>query len=305
MAMVSVILCTYNPKVNILEQTLKGLKEQTLGYNSWELLIIDNNSNNGFQDQLDLAWHPGAQVIVEKNQGLTNARICGIKNASSNLIIFVDDDNILNEDYLSEAIEIEKNYPFLGAWGGVSIGKYEVPPPKWFSKKQYEMLAIRDVSRNVWSNKYFDSETNPIGAGLVIRKDVGLAYVKNIETNVSDILLDRNGTSLLSGGDNDIVFMALNLGYGSGCFKSLILTHLISKDRLTESYILKLTENIAMSNVILYHKYGLDYPLPVRPRGFATDILYKFQRSRMDSTKRNLMDAEVKGILKGKDLLKS
>ena len=62
---------------------------------------------------------------------------------------------------------------------------------------------------------------------------------------------------------------------------------------------------MALSNVLLFHKYGLTYDLPVRPRGRITDILYYFQRKRMISLKRALIDAEVHGILKGKTILKS
>lgn len=300
----TIILCTYNPKTDILERTLSGLKKQSLDTKFWELLIIDNNSTNNFDFSIDLSWHINSKLIVEKKQGLTHARVCGIKHACSDIFIFVDDDNILNETYVETAIGISEQYPFLGAWGGQSVGDFEIEPPSWFSQKHFEMLAIRDVARSIWSNKYFDGATNPIGAGLVIRRIVGEAYIKDIENENSTFLLDRNGSSLLSGGDNDIVYKAIDLGYGSGCFKTLLLTHIISKDRLTASYMIKLTESIAMSNVLLYSKYGLTYSLPVRARGKLTDILYYFQRKRMNPIKRALIDAEIRGILKGKKMLK-
>jgi hypothetical protein len=39
--------------------------------------------------------------------------------------------------------------------------------------------------------------------------------------------LDRNGTSLLSGGDNDLAGCACDLGLGIGLIASLKLAHLI------------------------------------------------------------------------------
>ena len=299
----SVILCTYNPQTKILNETLVGLKQQSLDSNQWELIIVDNNSTNSFQEHLDLSWHRQGIVIKEAKQGLTHARIAGIQKAKAPLLVFVDDDNILDNNYLENAIQIGEDYPFLGAWGGTSIGKYEVTPPEWFSHKHFEMLAIRTIERDVWSNKYFDRPTNPIGAGLVIRQDVGEAYASS-QINDS-LVLDRNGSSLLSGGDNEITYKAIDLGYGTGNFANLVLTHFITAGRLTADYMLKLVESIAMSNVILYHKFGRDYSLPVRPRGIATDLLYKLHRLRMNALKKALVDAEVRGILKGKELLKN
>ena len=301
----TVILCTFNPKKEILARVLEGLKKQSLPSDDWELLMIDNNSSNSFQKNLDLSWHTNSKIIIEEKQGLTHARIAGMKNATSDIYIFVDDDNVLDPHYLTNALKIADSHSFLGVWGGITIGDFEIDPPQWFTKKHFEMLAIRDVKRDLWSNKYFDNSTNPIGAGLVIRSNVGKAYIEAQEDDNNQPILDRKGNSLLSGGDNDIVFTAINLGYGSGCFKKLRLTHIIPKDRLTKSYIIKLTESIALSNVLLYHKYGLTYDLPVRPRGRITDILYYFQRKRMSPIKRALIDAEINGILKGKTILKS
>jgi glycosyltransferase involved in cell wall biosynthesis len=300
----SVIVCTYNPRIAILNQTLEGLKNQTLNHENWELIIVDNNSNNHFQQDLDLSWHRNSLLINEDKQGLTHARIAGINCAKAQFLVFVDDDNILDEDYLVNAISIGDSYPFLGAWGGTSIGQFEIQPPVWFNEKHFGMLAIRKIERDIWSNKYFDLATNPIGAGLVIRNDVGRAYVVSQQKENENLVLDRSGSSLLSGGDNEIVHKAIDLGYGTGNFTSLVLTHYIPAGRLTADYMLRLTESMAISNVLLFYKYGKDYSLPVRPRGFATDILYKFQLWRMPRIKKALMDAEVRGILKGKEILK-
>jgi glycosyltransferase involved in cell wall biosynthesis len=301
----SVILCTYNPRIDILNKTVDALRNQTLDKNEWELILVDNNSSNNFQQNLDLSWHPKSIIISETNQGLTPARIAGINRAKAPLLVFVDDDNFLDKDYLVNAIKIGDSYPFLGAWGGTSLGKFEVTPPSWFSEKHFGMLAIRKFERDLWSNKYFDLETNPIGAGLVIRKDVGEAYVESQQKENGALVLDRNGSDLLSGGDNEIVFKAIDLGYGTGNFTGLVLTHYIPAGRLTAEYMVRLTESMAISNVLLFYKYGREYSLPVRARGLATDVLYQLQLLRMPKIKKAMMDAEVRGILKGKEILKS
>src|SRR5262249_29472954 len=73
------------------------------------------------------------------------------------------------------------------------------------------------------------------------------------DTKQRSLQLDRTGTSLLSGGDNDLAACACDVGLGVGIFTSLKLTHLIPPDRLTLSYLVRLTEGIYFSAVVLAH----------------------------------------------------
>ena len=100
--LISVIIPTYNPNIQRLEQTLTGLKIQSLPYKFWELLIVDNNSSTVFTDKIDISWQPGSSIISEPRQGLTYARLKGFSSAKGDIIVMVDDDNILQEDYLQQ-----------------------------------------------------------------------------------------------------------------------------------------------------------------------------------------------------------
>ena len=300
---ITAVICTFNPRTTYLNRVLNALKMQTLSPHSWELTIIDNNSTQPVESLADVTWHPHSRIIIEPNQGLTNARLCGIRNTESDLLIFIDDDNVLNPDYLENAVRIGLDYPFLGAWGGKSTGEFEIPKPSWMTRKHLEMIAVRDIKKSVWSNIEFNWETTPIGAGLVIRRDVAVAYEKVNSGN--RILLDRVGSSLVSGGDNDIVMTALELGYGTGRFLDLELTHLIPKERLSEEYIIRLTEEISFSNVLLFHLYGREYNLPPQSKGRVTNILNKINFYRLPAFRRALIQAEIEGVRRGKTFIKS
>ena len=41
---VSVVICTYNPRMDYLERVLEGLSKQSLPVRQWELVVIDNAS---------------------------------------------------------------------------------------------------------------------------------------------------------------------------------------------------------------------------------------------------------------------
>src|SRR5271170_3727335 len=102
----SVIICTHNPRQDYLRLTLEGLEKQTLPKERWELLLIDNASKEPLAGKWDLSWHPNARHIREEELGLTPARLRGIKESKGGLLVFVDDDNVLEVNYLETALDI-------------------------------------------------------------------------------------------------------------------------------------------------------------------------------------------------------
>jgi glycosyltransferase involved in cell wall biosynthesis len=101
-----VIICTHNPRLNHLQRTLDSLKSQTLDKEYWELLLIDNASRVPLSTAWDISWHPTARHIREDDLGLTPARLRGIMESRSALLVFVDDDNVLATDFLEQTIAI-------------------------------------------------------------------------------------------------------------------------------------------------------------------------------------------------------
>ena len=90
-ATVSVILCTHNPRADYLSRVLASLRGRTLPAEQWELLLIDNASEQPLAEIRDISWHPRGRHISEL--GLTLARLRGIQESDGGLLVFVDDDN--------------------------------------------------------------------------------------------------------------------------------------------------------------------------------------------------------------------
>ena len=250
--MLSVILCTHNPRSDYFRRSLDSLRRQTLSVNRWRLLVIDNGSDKPIADRIDLSWHPCAIVVREECLGLTPARLRGIRESSGDLLVFVDDDNVLDPDFLQVAQSTVYEKPFLGSWSGQCRPEFETPPPGW-TRPYWGNLVIREFERDIWSNLPRLPESMPCGAGLCVRREVALHYVDLHESGKRSFQFDRKGKSLLSGGDNDLAACACDLGLGVGLIASLKLTHLISHERLTEDYLVRLCEGIFCSAVVLDH----------------------------------------------------
>ena len=257
---VSVIICTHNPPAHFLRRVLESLRNQTLPVGQWELLVIDNASQELLTaETCDLSWHPRARIVREEELGLSAARMRGMREATTALLVFVDDDNVLAPDYLAEALKIGREWPQLGVWGGSIVPEFEVEPPEHL-KEFTGCLALREIKTPRWSNVMTCSDAEPWGAGLCARATVAAEY-RLINERSSIQLADRiSGKSLVSGGDTEICFTACTLGLGMGLFPNLQVTHLIPRERINENYLVQICEGIQISVFLVGYKWRGVFP---------------------------------------------
>jgi glycosyltransferase involved in cell wall biosynthesis len=287
---ISVIICAHNPRRTYIQQVLLALKAQTLSLSQWELLLVDNASKQILAQEIDLTWHPYGRHIREENLGLTPARLCGIKEAQGNVLVFVDDDNVLEKNYLEAALQISKNWSNLGAWGGIIQPEFEQQPPEW-TKPYWIHLAIREVDRDKWSNLAYQNETTPCGAGMCVRKVVAEKYANLLHNDSRRSQLDRQGKQLISCGDTDLALTSCDIGLGTGNFTALKLTHLIPSNRIQVDYLVKLLEGIGYSVIILDFLRG-KVPTPL---SWKRKLLTQLQLWQMSQKDRLLIQAFQKG----------
>lgn len=252
---VSVIICTHNPRADYLHKTLDALRGQTFPKEEWELLLIDNASKEPLSKKSDLSWHPHSRYLRENELGLTPARLRGIKESNAEMLVFVDDDNELAPDYLELAVSIATRLPSIGCFGaGNIVPEFETPPdPEVLPFTP--MLALRQSTKDKWSNDP-DDDCIPWGAGLVVRKGVAQQHLLNLKIRNESFQLDRSGQELNSCGDSDFSWTACGMGLGKGIFSTLQVTHLIPKVRIEKNYLLHIAEGHGFSHAMLRAIHG-------------------------------------------------
>ena len=243
----SVIICCHNPRIDYLARVLEALKAQTLSTDNWELLVVDNASEGSVAASYNISWHPNARHVREENLGLTCARLRGIAEASADLLVFVDDDNVLAENYLDVATQIATDWRCLGAWGGQQLAEFEGGEPREVWKRDFWTARL---VRDIWSNNY-DRRAAPVGAGICIRRAVAMKYMEYVTPDSLRSSLGRSGSGMNSAEDIDMAFTACDLGFGTGKFAALSLIHLIPQQRMSDDYLFRLIEGIAYSEAII------------------------------------------------------
>lgn len=250
-AAISVVICSRNPNTTNMRRVLSSLQEQKLGRGFWELLLVDNASEKPLSDEWDLSWHPAARHVREERVGLSHARVRGIAEATGELIVFLDDDTPMADQYLSAARALWSRHPELGAFGAGSIQpEFEITPPGELIPR-LRLLGVRTVPVAASSDQPRDIYCMPHGAGLCVTAGVAAAYRQLIADLGVIEIVGRHGNRLFAGDDDLFSWAAASEGMRFGVFPELGVLHLIPADRLSHDYFVRLCHDHAFSHAVL------------------------------------------------------
>jgi glycosyltransferase involved in cell wall biosynthesis len=195
----TIIVCTYN-RADILKITLPCytslIKPSAV---KLELIIVDNNSNDetktiakGFttKNKDDFA---NLVYVFEPKQGLSHARNTGYKHAKGDYIAYIDDECILPENWLAEAITTIKKQNNPAFLGGPYYGKFLPDRSSIWYKESFRdfYLLQKNVPDGVLKNNYLS------GCNFITRRDV-FTKIDLFDTN-----LGMTGNTLNYGEEQD------------------------------------------------------------------------------------------------------
>ncbi|MEG1522405.1 MAG: glycosyltransferase family 2 protein [Bacteroidales bacterium] len=130
--LISIIIPIYNVADYIKRALLAALNQQ---YPDIEILLVDDCSTDQSMNIVDsvLATHPRSQVVQiihhPNNKGLSEARNSGLKHAKGEYVFFLDSDDAIPEDCLSNLVApVGQFYPQC------IVGDYEVSDPTRYKK---------------------------------------------------------------------------------------------------------------------------------------------------------------------------
>jgi glycosyltransferase involved in cell wall biosynthesis len=302
MQSLSVIICTYNPKPDIFSKCLNCIVEASKQYAPHEIIVVDNKSDKPVSGENYIIEHLKysalTRIVVEEKQGLTPARLRGIKESHGSVLVFIDDDNFIKPDFLINVMKIAEEAPYIGSFSGQVKLIFEVRPPAW-TRRYWGLLVYREFKGSRWSNLPHLPETMPCGAGLVVRREVAEQYTYLHNAGKRNVQLDRTGASLLSAGDNDLAACACDVGLGVGIYDSLVLEHYIPGSRLTKDYLLRLAESIAHSAIVFKSFRG---EFPIEPT-FKRRVANKLRVILKKGVQREFQKAVFKGEHEARALL--
>lgn len=240
----SLVICTYNPDVRILERCLQAVQNLDASGLSTEILLVDNNSTTPLSTlpcvQAFAKACPQMELLLVKQQGVQYARMAAIERATGTHIVYFDYDNEPQPGYLQALQVLTTAYPRVAAWGP---GQVEVDfidgVPEAISGLAYGAFQqrheteVRFASEPEWQSCY------PFGTGLCTKAFLLKQYVAQAQQGMYT-LEGRNGNKLSSGEDTQMVLLCIKEGYAAGVAPSLALTHIIPGSRANARYLERL-----------------------------------------------------------------
>jgi glycosyltransferase involved in cell wall biosynthesis len=238
MIRVTVAIPTYN-RAACLRQTLDGACRQDFPANEFEILVIDNNSTDDTKAVVaEFAGRfPEPRYVQESKQGLDHARNRAVAEARGNIILFADDDILVEPDWVRRMAEPFGADDHIGAAGGEVTPVFPDGLPPWIVG-WHAPQALRASAGPLAMDR------TPMGANLAIRKSVfdrlGLFRAE----------LDREAGSYFSGGDAEMVRRIQASGWEIWFVPEAAVRHQIPASRTTFRYAARHAFDSARSRVI-------------------------------------------------------
>ncbi len=147
--LISVLIITWNRKKDVLE-TVQSVYEQ--GYQNFEIIVVDNGSNDGTVEALHKTFLGIKIVPLEKNMGVSIGRNAGIAIAQGEIVFCLDSDASLGHDSLMNLVHKFQAEPDLGVINSKIVNAFSRKldkGPGWsYSEKQ---KADQDQEFLSWS----------------------------------------------------------------------------------------------------------------------------------------------------------
>jgi len=264
---ISIIICTYNGESR-LPALLSCLNAQQSNC-QWEVVVIDNNSSDRTADiihQFPFRLDVPLRYVFEPCQGMAFARRCAIKNTTSPLIGFIDDDTLPDIHWVSAAVQFAQSHPQAGAYGSSIRGQYEITPPVGFARIAC-CLAIIERGKQPFAYNATRGVL-PAGAGMVIRRQAWIEQVPDV-AQLTGVAAD----SIKAKGEDVETLSYIRSAWAIWHNPAMKLTHTIPKERLAPQYLQTLLWQVGL-NRYLIRRVGYSiwqWPLMI-PAYFLSDL---------------------------------
>ena len=235
---ISIIIPTHN-RSDLLKNVIDSvflIQEEA----DFEFVVVDNNSTDGTK-QLIEKYSDRVKYVFEKCTSFTKARSAGADNASGDILLYLDDDVVVNPGSLRNIDRIFSEYPECGVIAGKILPKYLDTPPSWTLDCQN--------SFNGWSLFYHNPDTFngknvkqvnwAAGPMMAIRRT---AYEQvggfppdtiGVETNKGDKTFNK---LYIGPGDYGLCFKVIEKGWKVLYNDNISIYHLIPSVRFTVKF---------------------------------------------------------------------
>jgi len=240
--LVTVAICTWN-RALLLERTLERMIDlQIPSEVKWELLVVDNNCSDNTDKVLDkfLDRLPLRKVFEEK-QGHSHARNRAIKEAQGELLLWTDDDVLVDEHWIANYVQVATEFPAASFFGGNVEPWFERPCPPWMQSHLNLIGAVYAIREAPTDGTTVERSYLPFGANMAFRTEALREFPFNPEYG-------RVASSLRSGDETDVLYRMMDSSKHGIWVRSASVKHFIPAQRMNCRYVYRWFRGLEESN---------------------------------------------------------
>ncbi len=139
--LVSIVIPTHNRKEKAI-RLLNSIQKSKYPKDKLEVIVVDDASTDGTSEEIKRAFPLISRVRNDKEQLLARSRNIGILNCSGDLIFFIDDDNLVAENTVSELVNAMHRVTALGV-AGPMMYYFGAPSRVWCGRVKRNYVTSR------------------------------------------------------------------------------------------------------------------------------------------------------------------
>ena len=227
---VSIAICTFN-RARLLDRTLTALSRLHIPDGlGWEVIVVDNNSTDDTETVIERhAARLPVRRLLERRPGKSHAANMAVCEAAGELILWTDDDVVVDENWLREYVRAACDWPEAAYFGGTVDPWFESPAPAWIEANVgilNEPFALAQHGSQVFP--LVDQAV--VGANMAIKTDVARRFPFNVNLGPIGVRAQR-------GEETELVGRLRAAGLVGVWVGPARVQHLITPDRLTRAYL--------------------------------------------------------------------
>jgi glycosyltransferase involved in cell wall biosynthesis len=254
----SIIIATYN-RAKELEDTLRGLGRLETA-STWEVIVADNNSTDATRAVVEAAaaaFPVPLRYVFEGTQGKAAALNTAIRAAHGEILMFTDDDALVEPDWLERA-SAALDGTGAAYVGGRVLPRWETSKPDWIPNRSGRLWAVVALLDFGATRREFGHGIGwPLGVNMAVRasvfRELGLWW---------DNRYDRVGNSLRGQGQREWCLRARNAGLQGIYTPDMVVHHLVPADRLRKGYFRRWFYWYGVTRAVMYGHHGCDMEAP-------------------------------------------
>ena len=230
---ITVILCTYNRCASLTKALESIMASKMQSAAEWHVLVVDNNSKDETRDVVEqfCRRYPGRlRYLFEPQPGKSFALASGIREAPGDVLVFVDDDVVVEPEWLENLTAPLHDARWAGS-GGRILPQWFCAPPSWIPLDERGGLAPLVMFDLGTQPKELDEP--PFGTNMAFRKAIVEKY--------GGFRLDLGPCpgSEIRGEDTEFGRRVLEGGDSLWYAPAALVYHEVSPNRLQQRYFLR------------------------------------------------------------------